>query len=69
MSWAGLVRDDHIHGSLYTDPALFELEMQRIWARTWVYVGHESEVPNPNDYVMKSIGRDALSRTLVLCLE
>ena len=61
--WAELIQPDHVHGSLYTDPALFELELQRIWRRTWVYVGHVSEVPNPNDYVMKAIGPEPIIMT------
>ena len=51
-----LIRPDRVHGSLYTDPAIFAEELERIWYRTWVYVGHASEVPEPNDYVLKSIG-------------
>ena len=51
-----LIRSDRVHGSLYTDPAIFAEELERIWYRTWVYVGHESEVPAPNDFVLKSIG-------------
>ncbi len=45
-----------MHGSLYTDPAVWAAELERIWYRTWVFVGHASEVPEPNDYVLKSIG-------------
>src|ERR1700741_2912329 len=55
-SYQELVQPDRVHGSLYTDPAVFDAELERIWYRTWVYVGHESEVPEPNDYVLKSIG-------------
>lgn len=51
-----LIRDDRVHGSLYTDPGVYAAELERIWYRTWVYVGHVSEVPEPNDYVVKSIG-------------
>jgi fatty-acyl-CoA synthase len=51
-----LIQPDRVHGSLYTDPAIFELELERIWYRTWVFVGHVSEVPEPGDYVVKSIG-------------
>jgi phenylpropionate dioxygenase-like ring-hydroxylating dioxygenase large terminal subunit len=54
--WGDLIERDRVHGSLYTDPAIFQLELERIWYRTWVYVGHLSEVPEPNDYVLKSIG-------------
>jgi fatty-acyl-CoA synthase len=51
-----LVEEDRVHGSLYTDDAIYQAELERIWYRTWVYVGHVSEVPEPNDYVLKSIG-------------
>lgn len=54
--WDELIQADRVHGSLYTDPAIFNAEIEQIWNRTWVYVGHESEVPEPNDYVVKSIG-------------
>ena len=61
--WAELIRPDRVHGSLYSDPAIFEAELQNIWYRTWVYVGHESEVPNANDYVAKSIGPQSVIMT------
>src|ERR1041385_4772792 len=51
-----LIRPDRVHGSLYTDPAVFAEELERIWYRTWVYVGHASEVPAADDFVVKSIG-------------
>jgi fatty-acyl-CoA synthase len=54
--WGDLIEHDRVHGSLYTDPAIYQLELERIWYRTWVYVGHLSELPEPNDYVLKSIG-------------
>jgi len=62
-AWGDLVRENEVHGSLYTDPAIFEEELRKIWFRTWVYVGHESEVPQPNDYVMKSIGPEPILMT------
>ncbi|MEP6720295.1 MAG: aromatic ring-hydroxylating dioxygenase subunit alpha, partial [Variovorax sp.] len=61
--WDHLVRPEHVHGSVYTDPAIFQEELRKIWFRTWVYVGHESEVPEPNDYVMKSIGPEPILMT------
>src|SRR5881409_1112429 len=61
--WGELIRPDRVHGSLYSDPAIFEAELQNIWYRTWVYVGHESEVPNANDYVVKSIGPQSVIMT------
>lgn len=46
-----LVRDDAVHRDVYIDPEIFRLEMERLWARTWIYVGHTSQVPNPGDYI------------------
>ncbi|WP_433282201.1 Rieske 2Fe-2S domain-containing protein [Pseudonocardia xinjiangensis] len=51
-----LVRPDRVHGSVYTDPALFAEEMRSIFGRTWVYVAHESEIAQPGDYRSTRIG-------------
>lgn len=53
---AALVRDDSVHKSVYTDPALFELEMSRIYGKAWIYVGHDSQVPRPGDTHTARIG-------------
>ena len=50
-----LVKDDRVHRSIYTDPAIFDLEMERLWGRAWIYVGHESQVKNPGDYFTTNI--------------
>lgn len=52
-----LVRDDAVHGSIYTNPEVFELEMERIFSTSWVYLAHESEVANRGDYKTTVIGR------------
>lgn len=51
-----LVKRDHVHRSVYLDPQIFALEMERLFARTWVYVGHDSLVPKPGDYLTTRIG-------------
>ena len=52
-----LVHHDHVHRSLYLDEEIFELEMKKIFGKTWVYVGHDSLVPKPGDYVTARVGR------------
>ena len=42
-----LVRDGIVHQSLYTDPDLFWVEMERICCVKRVYLAHVSEVPGP----------------------
>ncbi|MPZ24753.1 MAG: Rieske 2Fe-2S domain-containing protein, partial [Dehalococcoidia bacterium] len=43
--------------SIYTDQEVFEEELQRIFYRTWMYVGHESEIESQGDYLTTYIGR------------
>ena len=52
-----LVEEGRLHSAVYTDPEIFELEMERIFSRTWVYIGHESEVPKTGDFRLRKIGK------------
>ncbi len=45
-----------VHGSLYRDPRIFARELEAIWHKVWVYIGHDSEVKRPGDYVRRQIG-------------
>lgn len=53
---AGLVQRDRVDKRVYTDQAIFELEMERIFGRAWLYIGHESQVAKPGDYVTTYMG-------------
>ena len=53
---SGLVEPGRVHRSVYTDPAIFDLEMERVFGRAWIYVGHESQVASPGDYLTTRIG-------------
>ena len=50
-----LVQDDRVHRDVYIDPEVFQLEMERLWSRTWIYVGHASQVPHPGDFITADI--------------
>ena len=58
-----LVETGRVHRSIYSDPAVFELEMERIFGRAWIYVGHESQVKNPGDFATTRIGRKPMVMT------
>jgi benzoate/toluate 1,2-dioxygenase alpha subunit len=49
--------DYRLHRSAFTDPALFELEMQHIFEGNWIYLAHESQIPDNNDYYTTYMGR------------
>lgn len=58
-----MVQDDvekgvyRVHRDMFTDPDFFELEMKYIFEGNWVFLAHESQIPNPNDYFTTHIGR------------
>src|SRR5271155_2953898 len=60
IDYDALVKDDRVHGSVYTDPAIFEDEIDKIFSRGWVYVGHASEIPRPGDFRVTDIGRQSV---------
>jgi phenylpropionate dioxygenase-like ring-hydroxylating dioxygenase large terminal subunit len=43
--------------SIYTDREVFDAELQDIFYKTWIYVGHESEIVQQGDYLTTYIGR------------
>lgn len=45
---------------MFTDPELFELEMKHIFEGNWIYLAHESQLPNNNDYLTTHIGRQPI---------
>lgn len=54
--YSQLVLDDRVSGRLYYDPAIFDEELTNIWYRDWIYIAHESEIPEPGDYLTRQIG-------------
>src|SRR5581483_7205832 len=51
------VQPGRVHRQIYTDPAIFELELERIFGAAWIYIGHESQIRNPGDFYCTRIGR------------
>jgi phenylpropionate dioxygenase-like ring-hydroxylating dioxygenase large terminal subunit len=63
FDWDQLVQEDRVHQRLYTDAAIFDLEMRSIFGGTWVYLAHESQIPNVNDYITAKLGLRPLIMT------
>jgi len=58
-----MVEAERVHRRVYVDPDVFELEMDRIFGQAWIYVGHESQVPNAGDYFTTQVGRQPVVMT------
>ncbi|MEH7403205.1 aromatic ring-hydroxylating dioxygenase subunit alpha [Gottfriedia acidiceleris] len=40
---------------LLGDKAVYELEHEKVFLKTWVFLGHESEIPNPGDFMTREL--------------
>lgn len=47
-----------VPAEIFNDPAVHDAELRRIFARYWVFIGFESEIPNSGDYRLRRIGED-----------
>ena len=60
------VQDDKENGvfrcrrDIFTNADLYELEMKHIFESNWVYLAHESQIPEINDYFTTYIGRQPI---------
>ncbi|SER87279.1 benzoate 1,2-dioxygenase large subunit [Corynebacterium cystitidis] len=50
----GIVR---LNREIFTDEEIFELEMKYIFEGNWIFLAHESQIPNVGDYFTTNIGR------------
>ena len=51
-----LIREQEVHRDVYVSEEVFQLEMEHMFPNSWLYVGHDSQVPNPGDYFGTTIG-------------
>jgi len=60
---ASMVVDDiandrfYVDRRIFSDPGIFDLEMKRIFESGWVFLGHESQIAKPGDFITGRIGR------------
>lgn len=53
------VRRGMLPAHIYNDAEIFRLERERLFSRAWLFVGHESEIPQTGDYVVRRVLDDS----------
>ena len=45
---------------VYSDPDVYRLELERVFARSWLFVAHESELRAAGDFVVREMGEESV---------
>lgn len=51
-----LIHEDRVHRLIYTDEGIFRAEMRKVFGAVWVYLAHESQIPERDDFVTSKLG-------------
>jgi phenylpropionate dioxygenase-like ring-hydroxylating dioxygenase large terminal subunit len=49
-----------ISREIFVDDAIYRQEQERIFARAWLYVGHESQIRSPGDFLLSKMGEESV---------
>jgi phenylpropionate dioxygenase-like ring-hydroxylating dioxygenase large terminal subunit len=52
-----------ISREIFSNESLFQQELEKIFTRAWLFVGHESQIPKPGDYFVSRMGAESV----ILC--
>lgn len=50
--------DGLVSARIFRDPQIYQSELERVFCRGWLFVAHDSEIPEPGDFVTRSMGAD-----------
>ena len=49
-----------IERKIFTGEDIFQKELETVYARAWLFVGHESQIPNPGDFFSSRMGKESV---------
>jgi phenylpropionate dioxygenase-like ring-hydroxylating dioxygenase large terminal subunit len=57
------IREGTISREIFVSEEIYRQELEQVFARAWLFVGHESQISRPGDYVASSMGEESV----ILC--
>ncbi|OXR47921.1 aromatic ring-hydroxylating dioxygenase subunit alpha [Pusillimonas sp. T2] len=54
------IENGEISRYIFSDEQVYKDEIERIFKKSWLYVGHESQIKNPGDYVLSRMGDESV---------
>ena len=60
IDFSALTNPEHtwVNRRAFRDPEIYAAEQDRIFKRCWLFVGHESQIPSPGDFVTSYMGEE-----------
>jgi phenylpropionate dioxygenase-like ring-hydroxylating dioxygenase large terminal subunit len=60
LSMQRLVNNDEgwVSAAIYSDPQIYQQELEQVFSRMWLFVGHTSQIPSPGDFVRSRMGEE-----------
>ena len=52
-----------ISREVFVNKDIYQQELEQVFTRAWLLVGHESQIPNPGDYVQSRMGEESVILT------
>ena len=52
-----------VSAAIYSHPDIYEQELEQVFARMWLFVGHESQIPKRGDFVRSRMGEEQVILT------
>ena len=49
-----------ISREVFVNKEIYQQEQEQIFARAWLFIGHESQIPNPGDYFVSCMGEESV---------
>src|SRR5437899_11437360 len=52
-----------ISREIFVSEEIYRQELDRVFARAWLFIGHESQIPKPGDFLVSSMGEESVILT------